>query len=83
VEAELYAECSFNPEINPLSREMVGHPSKPHCCPTPLKAEPSHKPSINQASKQLTATKRARSLDRKKQKVMEKASSYLREVEYN
>ena len=47
IEAEAYAECHFNPEINAISRQMnvCGH--KHHLCEAEPPESPTHQPTIN------------------------------------
>ncbi len=83
VEAELYAECCFNPEINDISRHMHGGGQKHHICEFKQPESPTYRPVINQASRVMSEAKRAKSLENIKQKNLLKEEAYRKEMEYS
>lgn len=73
----MYEQCKFNPEINPISKQLTAFSTKAHSCATPVKESHTYRPKINEVSKTMSSTKRAQSLDKIKQKKKEKAQIYL------
>lgn len=82
IEAEAYAECHFNPEINQISRQMNSNGHKHHLCEVPRPQSPTHQPVINEASRQMSSSRRALSLESTRRKRQERQADFRQQAEY-
>ena len=62
IEEELYRECTFQPEINPISKGLQGVPHSHRCACHPREEQYHFHPEINQKSREMVVKTKPKEL---------------------